>query len=354
MIAPSLDTVLLAGLGVIGFVVLLFLGSMVLPGRAETGVAHEEGKPAQYRLNGFALFLVTVAVAAGCELAGLRLGRMIEHFWSLLVAANILAFAVSFLLVWTGRRTTPPGLASFWYGAVRDPALLGIDLKLFSYRPSLIGLMLLSIACAARQYEATGTLTLAMALWLGMITIYLLNYFQFEYGMLHTWDIVEEHLGWMLVWGDYVLVPFFYCLPGLLLAETGGDLPVALAVPCVALYLFGFWLFRGANQQKHDFRRDPSVRIWGRRARTLGDRLLISGFWGIGRKLNYTGEICVYVAWTVPAAYNAPLAWVLPAWLAGLLIHRAARDDKRCRAKYGPLWDEYCRAARFRMIPFLY
>lgn len=354
MNAPELDSVLLMGGDIIGFVVLLFLGSTLLPGRVEAGVERTEGGRVHYRLNGLALFLLTLSAAVCGELAGVRIGRLVEYFWSLFIAANILAFSLSFLLVWTGARTTTPSLASFWYGAVRDPSLLGIDLKLFSYRPSLIGLMLLCIACAARQYEMAGGVSLAMSLWLGMVTLYLFNYFQFEYGMLHTWDIVEERFGWMLVWGDYVLVPFFYCLPGLLLAETGGDLPVPISIPCVALYLFGFWLFRGANQQKHAFRRDPSVRIWGRRARTIGGRLLVSGFWGIGRKLNYTGELCIYVAWTLPAAYSAPFAWVLPLWLACLLIHRAARDDKRCRTKYGPLWDEYCHAARFRMIPFLY
>ena len=354
MTEPSLPATLLAGLGVLCFVALLFLGSLLLPGRVESGAERPDGRVICYRLNGLVLFLVTVAAALAAERAGLRLGRLIEHYWSLLIAANLLAFGLSFLLVWTGRHATPPGIKSFWYGALLDPALLGIDLKLFSYRPSLIGLMVLALACAARQYETTGTLTLAMALWLGMMALYLFNYFQFEHGMLHTWDIIEERFGWMLVWGDYVLVPFFYCLPGLVLAETGGEVSLPLAVFCVALYLFGFWLFRGANQQKHEFRRDPSVRIWGRPARTVGGRLLASGFWGIGRKLNYTGEICLYLAWTIPAALSSPVALLLPLWLIGLLVHRAARDDRRCRAKYGDLWEEYCREARFRMIPFLY
>ena len=96
------------------------------------------------------------------------------------------------------------------------------------------------------------------------------------------------------------------------------------------------------------------MRIWGRRAEALGDRLLISGFWGIGRKLNYTGELCLYIAWTALAGWASPLAWLLPLWLAALLVHGAARDVRRCRAKYGALWDEYCRAALFRMVPFLY
>ena len=354
MSAPSLAGTLLAGLGIALFVALLFVGSQLLPGRVETGAKRPDGSAVRYRLNGLALFLASVAAAVACELAFGRLGVVVEHYWDLLIAANLLAFAASFLLVWTGRHKTSPGLASFFYGAVLDPALFGVDLKLFSYRPSLIGLMLIALACAAFQYERSGTLTLAMALWLGMMALYLCNYFQFEHGMLHTWDIIEERFGWMLVWGDYVLVPFFYCLPGLVLALTGAEASPSLALFCLALYLFGFWLFRGANQQKHEFRRDASVRIWGRPARTLGGRLLVSGFWGLGRTLNYSGELCVYVAWTLPAGRADPIAWLLPLWLAGLLLHRAARDDRRCRAKYGTLWEEYCRTARFRMIPFLY
>jgi delta14-sterol reductase len=354
MIAPSLPAVALATSGIMMFVAALFAGSMLLPGRVEAGATRPDGSRIAYRLNGLALFMLTLVAAAFLEVAGWRLGRLFENFWSLLIAANLFAFFLSFLLAWTGRATTRPTVRSFFYGAVRDPALLGIDLKLFSYRPSLIGLMVVAIACATRQYEASGSITFAMDLWLGMVTLYLLNYFQFEHGMLHTWDIIEECFGWMLVWGDYVLLPFFYSLPGLLLAEGGADVPMPLALSCVALYVFGFWLFRGANQQKHAFRRDPSVRIWGQPARAIGKRLLVSGFWGVGRKLNYTGELCLYVAWTALAGWSSPLAWLLPLWLAVLLVHRAARDDRRCRAKYGALWDEYCRAARFRMIPFLY
>jgi delta14-sterol reductase len=354
MIAPSFAGAMLATFGILLFVAALFVGSMLLPGRTEAGATRPDGSRVTYRLNGLALFLLTLVVAALLELAGLRLGRLFENFWNLLIAANVFAFATSFLLVWTGRAATRPSLRSFFYGAVRDPALLDVDLKLFSYRPSLIGLMVIAIACAAWQYEETGGLTNAMALWLAMVALYLFNYFQFEHGMLHTWDIIEERFGWMLVWGDYALVPFFYALPGLLLARSGADVPLPPALLCVALYLFGFWLFRGANQQKHDFRRDSSVFIWGSPARTIGNRLLVSGFWGIGRKLNYTGELCLYIAWSTLAGWSSPLAFVLPLWLAILLVHRAARDDRRCRARYGAMWDEYCRAARFRMIPFLY
>ncbi|MGH8488681.1 MAG: DUF1295 domain-containing protein, partial [Gammaproteobacteria bacterium] len=111
---------------------------------------------------------------------------------------------------------------------------------------------------------------------------------------------------------------------------------------------------RGANEQKHRFKADPSARIWGRPAETLGGRLLVSGFWGIGRHLNYSGEICVYLAFALTTGFGSVLPYLLPAWLIALLIHRARRDERRCYAKYGTLWTQYTHRARFRMLPFVY
>jgi delta14-sterol reductase len=171
--------------------------------------------------------------------------------------------------------------------------------------------------------------------------------------MLYTWDIVAERFGGMLIWGDYVLVPFFYGIAGLYLVNDWRPLAAWQAAGLGLLFGLGLWLFRGANGQKHRAKEDPTARIWGRPAQLMGGKLLVSGFWGIGRKLNYTGEILVYLAWTLLCGWQ-PAPYLLPLWLAGLLAHRAWRDERRCKAKYGELWDDYCRRARFRMIPYIY
>jgi len=126
------------------------------------------------------------------------------------------------------------------------------------------------------------------------------------------------------------------------------------ATALVILYLFGFWLFRGANQQKHRFKRDANTKIWGKPAETLDGRLLVSGFWGLGRHLNYTGEICIYLAFGMTEGFDSWIPYRLPAWLASLLIHRSIRDERRCHAKYGELWERYTKRVRFAMIPFVY
>ena len=356
--ALSGGTLLAAAAMLAVFLLAMFLGSLILPGRRIEG-PELDGKTITYKLNGLALFLLTAVVAALAQLLGwFSLSVLNTHFLALLVVTNVFAFAFSGWLYWRGARSqrAPQDFwRGFFVGVELNPAVLGVDLKMFSYRPSLIGLALFNGSFAVAQYEAHGELTLAMMLYQVFTFLYVLNYFQFEGGMVHTWDIISERFGWMLVWGDYVLVPFFYCIVGWWLVDaTGPPLSPAAAVAIVALYVFGFWMFRGANGQKHRFKRNHETAIWGKPAETLDGRLLVSGFWGIGRHLNYTGEICVYLSFALTSGFASWVPYVLPAWLAALLSHRSRRDDRRCQAKYGELWRRYKTRVPYSMVPFVY
>jgi delta14-sterol reductase len=342
-----------------GFLVFLFLAALALPGPVHDG-ALIEGQRKRYRLNGFATFLsLAAALFFLARFRGLSLFIVHRHFLSLLVVANVFAFGLTFFLYRKGTQDRPSRSLSdvvkgLFYGTEINPEVFGLDLKMFSYRPSLIGLGLLNVSFAFAQQQIYGHVTARMWLFQVFYFLYLANYFQFEYGMLYTWDIIAEKFGWMLVWGDYVLVPFFYSLPGWFLLHNLAPISTAEIVALCALYLFGFTLFRGANEQKHRYKMDPAARIWGKPAEAIGGKLLVSGFWGIGRKLNYTGELCMYYAWTLPCGFGSLWPFLLPLWLTLFFPHRAWRDEQRCSAKYGPLWTAYCQRARFRMIPFLY
>ena len=257
----------------LGFVVLLFLGSLALPGRNVSG-PDAEGNERIYKLNGLALFLIAAVVVGLAQTFGwFSLSVLHTHFAALFVAANGFALAFAGLLYLRGARASDaaPGFwRGFFFGFDAGPVWCGLDLKLFSYRPSLIGLALVNASFAVVQWEAYGELTLAMMLYQGFTFLYVLNYFQFEHGMIHTWDIISERFGWMLVWGDYVLVPFFYCLPGWWLVHAPEPLSPVAAVAVTVLFTFGFWLFRGANQQKHRFKHSPDITIWGRPAPSPG------------------------------------------------------------------------------------
>lgn len=79
----------------------------------------------------------------------------------------------------------------------------------------------------------------------------------------------------------FMIHPWLQVLSGL---AVGGIL---------ALKALGYLIFRGANSQKDQFRRDPEHPAV-RRLKTIqtasGRKLMVSGWWGIARHINYFGD----------------------------------------------------------------
>lgn len=342
--------------------IFLFAAHFVLPGPKRQGVPLKSGERLTYKLSGFASFLVCYVLAIGLSATtSFSLRPLVENFWSLFVVINVFSFVYAAALFVVGRRARAQrnepsqslGL-DLWVGPELNPSFLGVDLKMFTYQPSLIGLGLVNLAFAYVQYESYGTITLQMMLYQAFWWVYLFTHYMAEEFMLQTWDIIAENFGFMLVWGDLIYVPFFYSIVGWFLVDQTQSISVPQAVAIGSLFAASLWLFRGSNMQKFKFKRDPQTRIWGERAEAMGGRLLVSGFWGYGRKLNYTGEIGVYLSIALCAGFSSPVPYILPLSLLILLSHRAWRDERRCGDKYGPLWAEYCKRVPYRMFPFLY
>ena len=89
----------------------------------------------------------------------------------------------------------------------------------------------------------------------------------------------------------------------------------------------------------------------------LGTRILISGFWGIARHLNYFGEILQSVALCIPGAimgenfFYRIIPFGYPLYYLILFIKRQMDDDELCEKKYGKKWEEYCQIVKWRIFP---
>jgi len=364
----TLETLIAATWMLLGFIGVLFIGSILLPGLERGGYTLPNGETKTYKLTGMMFFfLLHIVVGIATFGFGISLTPIVQHFWSLLIVANVIAMVWALGLYAYGKRSGPvlkskvghdlpwPGwVKDLWFGNELNPTWLGVDLKMFMYQPSLLVVYLIVLSFAYAQYDRHGMITPQMWCFVGFWFVYLFTHYVKEEFMLSTWDIIDENFGFMLVWGDLVYVPFFYPLPGFWIVDETTPFTTAQWMGLTTFFLIALIIFRGANWQKERFKRDPQARIWGRPAQTIDDKLLISGWWGIGRKLNYTGEIGVYLSFAMCAGLSHWQPYLLPLSLFLLLTQRAARDDRKCRAKYGPLWEEYCRTAKFRMIPFIY
>jgi len=86
----------------------------------------------------------------------------------------------------------------------------------------------------------------------------------------------------------------------------------------------------------------------------LEGKVLISGFWGLSRHINYLGEVMMAAGMAMLLDYTNFVAWIHPIFYACLFIARQRQDDYVCEKKYGALWREYCKRVPWRIVPYIY
>lgn len=344
---------------------------IVLPGRVVEGLPLEDGSRLRYRMNGLAAMLVSfVALALGHAGGWFTLSWVHDHFGAVLSAVTLFSYAFAlFLYFWGKARPGGPSklsgnfLVDYFFGPAlnpRVPPVTGFDFKFFcESRPGLIGWMVINAGLALTQYERHGFISLAMWIVLGLQLFYIVHYFWAEDFILSTIDIRSERFGWMLAYGDLTLVPMTYCLQAFYLIEHVHSIPLWWAVFIVVFNFVGFYIFRASNMQKDRFRRDSDgCTIWGKPAQYLdtqrGTRLLVSGFWGRARHMNYLGDWMMALAWSLPCLFGSIVPYFYPLWFALLLLTRERRDDRWCARKYGEDWDRYRERVPWRIVPGVY
>ena len=360
--APTIVSIALYG----GWFLLQSALQIVAPGKIHEGVPLADGSRLKYKMNGWFSFWFTMVLALTVVALGwIPATILYDQFGPLLTTVHIFAFAFSFFLFFLGKasrykeRLSNNGFYDYFMGTALNPRVGNFDLKLFcEARPGLILWILINLSFAAKQYQLHGTITIPMILVNAFHFLYIADYYFHEEAILTTWDIKHENFGWMLCWGDLVWVPFTYTLQAAYLINHTHSLTIPATLGIVALNVMGYVIFRGTNLQKHKFRKNPKVLVWGKPAEYIktahGTLLLTSGWWGVARHLNYMGDLMMALAWCLPTGFDHPLPYFYVVYFTILLVHREWRDNAMCHEKYGKDWEAYCRKVRWRIVPGIY
>jgi delta14-sterol reductase len=253
-------------------------------------------------------------------------------------------------------------LADFFFGRAPNPQWLGgrIDAKMWLYMvgATMLGLNIYSFA-AHHILSHPGDPSPGVILYAALFTFFLSEYLFFERVHLYTYDFFAERMGFKLGWGCLLFYPYFYTIGLWTTAELPNpQTPAAMLAASAIVFFAGWSLARGANMQKYTFKRDPAAKFIGLAPEALSDgkhKLLVNGFWGASRHINYLGEFLMAIGLALALGYPTHIGpWLYPLYYIALLVPRQIDDDRRCAGKYGALWSEYTKRVPYRIIPGVY
>ncbi|CZT53362.1 related to c-14 sterol reductase ERG-3 [Rhynchosporium secalis] len=356
----------------IAFQALLYVG---LPGPTQQSQQTPAGHLLSYRVNGLRAWIFTYSLLAVLSVTGvLDLASIAEDWSGWFIATNLygfLASAIAFVKAHVApthpgdRKFTDVAAYDFYMGIELNPRLgEHFDVKLFTNgRAGMMTWTLIDIANLALQYR-NGTLSPSLVLVTLLHSIYVLDFFANESWYLRTIDITHDHYGFYLAWGCFAWLPAMYTLQAQYLGRYPTSPSPAYLAVTFSLGLLGYYIFRRVNDQKDVCRRtNGDCMIWGEPARfivasyttsdgTLHKSLLLcSGWWGVSRHANYTGDLLLSFSMCAVAGTTTLLVWFYAIFMTVLLVHRCLRDEERCLAKYGSSWKEYCQKVPWRLIP---
>ncbi|MBE3045061.1 DUF1295 domain-containing protein, partial [Candidatus Bathyarchaeota archaeon] len=321
---------------VLGYYLLNLFLHAVMPASVVEGTELASGGRLKYRLNGmstmfvrqrngtllttaaFSSHMLLLAVAAaGTALHGadFPLWTYISENYLQLYTANLLiSFAIA-TFVYVNSFSVLPGnptkrelaagghtgnmMYDWFIGRELNPRvtlpLLGeLDIKVWcELRPGILGWLLLDLAWAAQQWRNYGYITDSMAFVVGIQGLYCIDSWWSEESVLTMMDITMDGFGFMLAFGDLAWVPFIYANQARYLSvhpQTLGPYGIAAMLAILGV---GFTIFRLSNNQKNAFRRDPkdpAVSHLEYIETKTGSKLLVSGWWGVSRHVNYFGD----------------------------------------------------------------
>ena len=360
---------------VVGFAALELLLLKLLPGRVRAGPITPAGTRAMYKDNGAQAWAVThlLVVPLVWRTGAAPATATYDNFGAILTVCSLSALALCLVLYWRGPssadggRTGNPVFDYFW-GVELHPRLFGVDLKqLVNCRLGMMSWCAIVWWFAAAQVARHGRISSAMWVVVTLQTAYVVKFFFWEAGYLSTLDMMHDRFGFYLCWGVSTWIPAIYTSQALYLVDHPRDLGPAFAAALIAIGLIAIYLNYDADAQRKRVRETAGqTLVWGRKPSLITARyttadgrehenlLLASGWWGVARHFHYVPELAASIAWTLPCGFQNFLPWWYVIYLTILLAHRAARDDRRCEAKYGRSWDEYRSRVPFRIIPGIF
>ncbi len=176
----------------------------------------------------------------------------------------------------------------------------------------------------------------------------------------------------MLIFWNFSGVPFVYAFHGMYIQTVTPTLayPPYVTVPLFIILVVAYYFFDTANSQKNRFRMKrigvpehiirrkcfPQLPMgYIENPRTIkgenGKELFVDGWYRYARKVHYISDLFMATIWCLTCGQLGLIPDFYIVFFCGVIFHRIGRDEAKCKAKYGDMWDEYLKTVPYRFIP---
>jgi delta24(24(1))-sterol reductase len=350
------------------FLVQLVLAA-TMPGLTMFGLpTAPKGERLPYHCNGYSCYYLCIFGLFAVHWLGIfPLTYLWDHFGEALICAMLIGdiTSVAWYIYGLLKADEHNGKASwtgipiydFFMGTILYPRIGEVDIKMIAeVRWSWLTLMMITLSCAVKQYETKGYLTGNMVFMLLAHWLYSNACVKGEHCIPCTWDMFHENFGWMLNFWNICGVPFLYGYQSLYILKNTDELEATYPKPLLyvnfALLIVAYYCWDTSNSQKANIKIKVSRSTfpqlpWAileepiRYIETPHGKLLVDGWYGFVRKLQYTCDICMALSWGLACGFKSPLPYFYVFFFTNFIIHRQKRDEQRCAEKYGKYWKEY-------------
>lgn len=325
------------------------------------------GKEVQgYRMNGFQSLLLVLCLVPILVYHGFPLTTVTTKYFHLLCSAILLSYLQALFSLVLSYRAEPDKLSTkgntgnplvnLFHGRELNPSLGGANIKLQTFRCSMIGLAVLNTVLvwdSSIGRAVSPTVVIAAA----FQVLYAMDAMYYEECYFYSHDSLHSGYGWSLI-SSYLTFPFLPTLVTKHLVAASPSLPLPALAAIAATNLLGYCIYRGSENQRCQLARDPthpSLAHLETLETIKGRRLIVSGWWGLVRHPNYLGELLVQWSWVLPAVPTLGLSQLVPYYLPAvttlMLVLRCVQINKRNSRKFGGAWAEYTGRVKSNIVP---
>jgi delta14-sterol reductase len=312
------------------------------------------------RMNGFVGLITLLAVAPALVYRKVDLSFVADKYFQIMVSSLIMAFVLSTAAAvvakfFGGKKSnvnakgnTGNVIVDFFNGREFNPYFARADLKLQTFRFSIMGLAVLNVLLVLNSVaKNNGAINPVVALAAAFQVVYALDAMFFEEYYFFSYDAMNTGYGFSLI-SSYHSFPFLPTLVTQYLIARNPTMAWYYLVAIGLMNAVGYFIFRRTESQRCEAAKDPRSGV---------NKLLEAshGLWNYVRYPNYLGEILIQWSWVLPAACTAGrtdlLIYYLPVFTTLMILVRCSQQNCRNQKKLGSAWTHYCKRVPSNLIP---